>query len=191
MSGTFPSSPGFRAINMRARNFNLSSESVSGRQQVRSLGGHRWAFTVVLPPMRRATFAPIDAFISNQDGMLGTFQIVLPEYSTTSGTASGSAASNGGGSVGDTSMDVDGFTGTLKAGDFVKFASHSKVYMVTADRAGAGSMTFKPALIAAVANDEGITYSSVPFTVRLANDTQEWGVDLDIFKYEIDMIEAI
>jgi hypothetical protein len=53
-------------------------------------------------------------------------------------------------------------------------------------------VTFEPPLIATVANGEGVTYTSVPFTVRLSNDVQEYNYATSGFVgYEIDMIEVI
>lgn len=192
MSGTFPSSPGFRAINMRGINRNYVSETTSGRRQARNRGGQQWAFTAQFPPMKRSTFNPILAFVTNQDGAFETFQIVLPELSDASGSVSGSVLANGAASIGDTSLNIDGITGTLASGDFFKFANHSKVYMATADRAGAGSLSFKPPLVAAVADNEAITYDSVPFTVRLENDVQEFDGGVGgIYGFELDMVEDL
>lgn len=192
MSGTFPSSPGFNAVNFRSANYNLSSTSLSGRTQVRGLGSQRWEFTAQLPTMSRSEYAPVSAFLMKQRGMLESFQIVLPIISEKSGSASGSLTSNGGASVGATAFTVAGLTGDLKAGDVLKFANHSKVYMITADRSGNGSVSFEPALIAAVVNGEAVTYNNVPFTVRLNNDVQEFPHALDgTVSYEIDMIEVI
>lgn len=191
MSGTFPSI-GWRAANLRGQNFNYSSESKSGRKQVRNRGGHRWQFTAVFPPMTRSAFSPVMAFIESQEGMLGTFQVTIPILSSTSGTVSGTAAASASASVGAKSVSIDGITGTLKAGNFVKFANHSKVYMLTADRAGDGSMAFTPALVAAVADNEVVTYTDVPFTVRITNDVQEYPANTAVhFNYEVDMEEAI
>lgn len=192
MSGTYPSTPGFRSTAPRSINRNYKSESQSGRVQVRNRGGQQWAFTLRYNPISRSRFAPVDAFVTDQDGQLETFQIVLPVLSDSSGDPSGTMRANGSASVGATSLSVDGFTGTLKAGDFFKFASHSKVYKATADRNGSGSLSFKPSLKSAVADNEIITYSDVPFTVRLANDLQEFSTGADqLFRYEVDMIEAI
>ena len=191
MSGTFPS-VGFRAANMRSRNRNFKSEAVSGRQQVRNRGGHSWEFTAMFPPMTRATFAPVMAFVNSQDGMLGTFQIVVPILSTTLGSVTGTALAAASGAIGATSLAMDGITGTLKAGDYFKFANHSKVYALTADRAGAGTITFRPPLVATVADNEEITYTNVPFTVRMVNDVQEFPANTAVlFNYEIDLMEAI
>lgn len=192
MSGTYPTSPVFTSANFRSEFFNLSSQTISGRTQVRNIGGQRFTFTAAYPPMTRAEFSPVMGFIMAQRGMAETFTIVLPDVSSSSGSVSGTISAAAAGSIGDTSIAVDGFTGTLKAGDVFKFANHAKVYMATADLTGSGTLAFQPALVAAVSDNEVITHNNVPFTVRLNNDVQEYGIATDLsYSYEVDFIEAI
>ena len=106
--------------------------------------------------------------------------------------ASGTARANGAAVIGATSVNVDGFSGVLKAGDMVKFSNHSKVYMITADRSGAGALAIQPALRVALTNDLVITYDNVPFTVRLNNDVQSYSLEsASLLDYEVDFIEAV
>jgi len=191
MSGTYPTTPEFQAINVESKQRNIYSETVSGRIQARQIGKQQWAFSAKYNPMTREEFAPVYAFLVSQKGRFGTFTIVPPVISTTSGTATGTMTS-GAESAGSTSISVSGFTGDIKAGDFVKFASHSKVYMVTADRSGAGDMSIEPALIEAVTNGTEITYTDVPFKMRLNNDIQTYSLSSnEYFEVDVDMIEDI
>jgi len=171
MSGTYPTTPEFQAINVESRQKNVYSETVSGRIQARQIGKQQWAFSAKYNPMTREEFAPVYAFLVSQRGRFGTFTIVPPVIGTTSGTATGTMVS-GTESAGSTSISVSGFTGTIKAGDFVKFENHSKVYMVTADQTGSGSITIEPGLVESVTSGDEITYTNVPFTMRLNNDVQ-------------------
>ena len=142
MSGTYPTDPEFSAVGIESKHNNLVSETRSGRRQVRSIGGQRWAFTAKYSPMTRADFAPVHAFVISQQGQLGTFTITPPVISNAQGNVSGTVLTSAAHSIGDSTIAVDGMTGTLKAGDFIKFAGHSKVYMVTADAtASAGAAT--------------------------------------------------
>ena len=192
MAGTYPTTPEFQAIDLQSRHNTLISESISGKIQARSIGGQRWSFSAKYNPMTREEFNPVYAFVISQQGMLGQFTIVPPVISSTSGTATGTMAVNGITSSGTGTVPIDGITGTIKAGDFIKFANHSKVYMVTADRDGAGDMTIEPELVADVADDEEITYTSVPFTMRLANSIQSYSLSAnEYYEYEIDMIEVL
>ena len=124
--------------------------------------------------------------------MAETFSIVLPEISSTSGTATGTVRTNGTSPIGDKTIAIDGLTGLLKAGDVIKFASHSKVYMVTQDRSGAGDLSIEPGLEAVVANDTVITYNDVPFLVRLNNDIQEYNIgSASLVDFDVDFIESV
>ena len=187
---SYPTSPAFNSINFQSQFYNVRSESISGRTQVRHLGGHRWTFTASYPNMRRANFQPVFAYLAAQNS--ATFTIVLPRICMKSGNASGSAKTNGACSIGTSTIPVDDFTGTLKAGDLIKFSNHTKVYMITADLTGPGNLSISPSLRVAVPDNRLITYDSVPITARLANDVQEFkvGVD-DIVRFEVDMIEAV
>jgi len=191
MAGTYPTTPEFQAINLKSTHNNVKSTTVSGRVQVRSIGGQKWAFSAKYNPMTRAEFQPVFAFVTSQQGMLGTFGIVPPVIGSTSGSATGTALVNGSTSAGVTSVPVDGFTGDIKAGDFVKFG-HGKVYMVTADRDGAGNISIEPALISAVSDNETMTYNSVSFTMRMTNDVQSYSLSqFEYYTYEIDMEEVL
>lgn len=189
---SYPTDPEFSAINVTSRSSNFVSETRSGRRQVRSIGAQRWSFTAQYNELKRSEFAPVYAFIMTLDGQLNTFTIVPPVISSTSGTATGTVLTNGAHAIGDTTIAIDGLTGTLKAGDFVKFDTHDKVYMVTADRSGTGDLSIRPGLVAAVGDNVAVTYNNVPFTMRLDNDVQEYSLSgFDRYQYEVDMVEAL
>mgnify|MGYP003636820586 FL=1 len=192
MSGTYPASPIFASVGFKSVYYNLSSQSLSGRTQVRNIGGQRFEFSASYSRLLRSEFTPVLAFVMSQRGMAETFSIVLPEISSTSGTATGTVRTNGTSPIGDKTIAVDGFTGLLKAGDVIKFASHSKVYMVTQDRSGAGDLSIEPGLEAVVANDTVITYNDVPFLVRLNNDIQEYNIgSASLVDFDVDFIESV
>lgn len=192
MSGTYPALPIFASVGFKSVYYNLSSQSLSGRTQVRNIGGQRFEFSASYSRLLRSEFTPVLAFVMSQRGMAETFSIVLPEISSTSGTASGTVRTNGTSPIGDKTIAIDGLTGLLKAGDVIKFASHSKVYMVTQDRSGAGDLSIEPGLEAAVANDTVITYNDVPFLVRLNNDIQEYNIgSASLVDFDVDFIESV
>ena len=98
---------------------------------------------------------------------------------------------NSGGYVAGTStITADGLTGTLKAGDFIKFAGHDKVYSVVAD--GSTSLIIEPPLNEAIADNEAITYNAVPFTMAFTSDTQNMTVGVNGFvNYSVKLIEVV
>jgi hypothetical protein len=195
MSGTFPAEPKFASTNFRSVSYNVSSTTITGRTQVRSLGGQRFEFSASYPALTRQEFAPVQAFIMSQRGMADTFSIVLPQISEKSGDAAGTVLVDGVTAIGATSVAVTGATGTFSAGDVIKFNGHSKVYMLVTDStavAGEATLTITPPLREALADNEGVVFDDVPFLVRLSNDVQEYKVGLaSIVEYEVDFIEAL
>ena len=199
MSGTFPTSPVPADIKVSSFTPTLVSQTQSLKRQVRRRGGQRWAFEVNFPPMTRAEFAPIYAFCLAQRGQYETFTFVPPVVSDPQGTATGTPLANGAHSAGDNTIVTDGWSNSitaLKAGDFLKFSGHNKVYMVTADATSDGSgnstLTVEPPLLAAVADNEAITVSDVPFTVALTTDTQEYSAGPpNVYEFNLSLIEVI
>ena len=195
MSGTYPTSPEFSSVNFNSEQKTITSTTDSGKIFAVQVDGQKFKFSASYPPMTRAEFAPVIAFIMKQRSQKETFQIALPDLKNAKGNISGTVLVNGVHSAGDTTIDVDGMTGTIKAGDFVKFAGHTKVYMVVADvtaSAGAATLTIEPPLRSALADDEAVTYDGVEFTVRLTNDVQQFNTsDLDLYRFEVDFIEAL
>jgi len=199
MSGAFPTSPISNGINIKSNQTTIVSTAINGRRQARQLQNQRWSMTVSFPPMTRASFAPIFAFITAQRGRKESFTYTPPIIDDALGTETGSVLVNGVHAVGDTTIAMDAFAGDgagrFKAGDFLKFASHDKVYMVVSDvtsSSNAATVTIEPPLTTALANDSAVTYDSVPFTVALKNDIQEFVIGQDaLYRYELDFIEVI
>jgi hypothetical protein len=116
-----------------------------------------------------------------------SFQIVLPrisynkaaDYAQAVGNAKvKTAAAKGVYSVALKGLGVS--KAVMKAGDFFKFANHTKVYMCTNDltsnSSGEATIYFSGKLTANVAVDEVLTITAVPFTVILDQEADEWTV---------------
>ena len=202
MSGALPKT-NFTAINLKSNQKTLLSETDSGKTFRRQVQGQRFSFTVAYPPMTRAEFAPIMAFIMKQRSRKEDFTVTMPSYFNAQGNETGTLLVNGAHSVADTTIAIDGFAGDgagrLKAGDFIKFA-HEKVYMVVADAtssSNASTVTIEPPLRTALTNNSSVTYDSVPFTVQLTSDVQEFATNQNdsdgnlLLSYEFDVIESL
>jgi len=64
--------------------------------------------------------------------------------------------------------------------------------MLTADQTNTGDLAIEPSLIEDVPNDTVVTYNDVPFTMRLADDVQEFALSSnEYYEYELDMAEVI
>jgi len=195
MSGTFPTSPAFNSLNISSEQKTITSTTDSGKMFATQVDGQRWKLTASFPPMTRADFMPIYAFIIKQRSQKETFSIIPPVVSNARGTETGTVLVNGSHSAGDTTINIDGMNGTFKAGEFIKF-SGSKVYMIvedaSADSNGEATITIEPPLRSALSDNETVTYDSVPFTVRLQNDVQDFNTGTDgLFRFEVDVIEAL
>ena len=189
---SYPTDPEFAEVSVTSRHSTVTSQTRNGRTQVRSLGAQRWALTGRYNELKREEFAPVFAFVMDQEGGVEDFSITPPVISSTRGTRTGSVLANGAHSAGDKTIAIDGGSGSFKAGDFIKFASHDKVYMVTADLSGAGTLNIQPGLVAAVPDNNAITYNNVTFKVRLENEVQEWALSgYDRYNFEIDFIEVL
>jgi len=199
MAGAFPiSSAKFQSLGIKSIQNTIISKSVSGKKLARQIDGQRFGFTAqIITAKRSDVYGELMAFIVKQRSGKENFTIVPPEVENARGTASGTP--NGTASAGATSITLGGSgTGTLKAGDFIKFDNHDKVYMVVADQSdiSTGTLTIEPPLTTAVSSTD-ITYDNVPFTVHLTNDIQEFGVvgsDKDgnaLYQFEIDVEESL
>lgn len=206
MSGTYPSSPSFQAVDFKINSPGKISESFSGKIRRVSAGTQYYTFGVQYPNMTARDFGPVAAFIARQYGSYDDFQIVLPEISYPKGSnysfigtpqvalVSGSLA------TGTTSIPTNGYSGAsknevLRAGDFIKFANHSKVYMVVenvnTNASLEATITITPGLTRTVPNGTLLTTTAVPFTVILEEFQQEYTVGIGgITNMTLSMREA-
>ncbi|MDZ4254712.1 MAG: hypothetical protein U1A72_19245 [Sulfuritalea sp.] len=207
MSGTFPSSPAPRRVRFRSHQPARVSVAHSLKRQSRTRNAQRWGLSLEFPGMDRVDFAPIFAFVVSQRGPFDTFQYVLPAPLHTP---------QGVGAVGSPNPYVDNTTTSptenqtgrsiitlgwpasvtvLKAMDFFKFGSHSKVYMaredVASDGSGRATIPMEPAALQSLADGEGIQTHSLPFTVALTEEQQEFLLEVDPeFGFSLDLVEA-
>tara|TARA_B100001939_G_scaffold342085_1_gene352654 strand:- start:1558 stop:2169 length:612 start_codon:yes stop_codon:yes gene_type:complete len=203
MSGAFPiSNSAFSTMGIKSTQNTIISVTDSGKKLSRQIDSQRFGFTAsIITAKRSDVYGELMAFIMKQRSAKENFTIIPPELKNARGNVSGTVLVNGAHSVGDTTIDIDGMSGTLKAGDYVSFASHTKVYMVvadaTADVSNEATITIEPPLINALANNEAVTYDNVAFTVYLTNDIQEFGAvgatntgEL-LYEFELDVEEAL
>ena len=206
MSGAFPiASSKFETLGIQSIQSTIISKSISGKKLSRTIDSQRWAFTAsIITAKRSDVYGELMAFIVKQRSGKENFTIIPPEIEDARGSETGSVVINGVHAVGDTTIAMDAFAGDgagrFKAGDFLKFASHDKIYMVVADvtsSSNAATVTIEPPLTTALADDSAVTYDNVPFTVHLIGDVQSFGTvgsDKDgnlLYKYELDVEETL
>ena len=206
MSGAFPiSSAAFETMGIQSKQNTIISKSLSGKKLSRQIDNQRFGFTArIIVGKRSDIYGELMAFIIKQRSQKENFTIIPPEIEDARGIETGTLAVNGSHTVGDTTIAIDGFAADtanrLRAGDFIKFNGHTKIYMVVADvtsSSNAATVTIEPPLVSALANDETVSYDNIPFTVHLTNDIQEFGVvgaDKDgnlLYQFELDVEEAL
>lgn len=205
MAGSFPiSNSKFSTLGISSVQNTLTSRSINGRKLSRTVDNQRFGFTAqIITSTKNDVYGELMAFIVKQRSQKENFTIIPPE-SSTKGSETGTVLVNGAQSAGDTTITMDGFASDganrFKTGDFIRFASHTKVYMVienVTSSSNAATVTIEPALIENITNDSVVTYNNVPFTVFLTNDVQEFGAigaDKDgniLYQFELDVEEFL
>lgn len=198
MSGTWPTSPGPKDIKLANDQPVVLSESGTRKSQRRIVAGHLWRIKVTYPPMIRDEMAPIYAFAIKQRGE--SFQITVPDKNVPRGVGTGSPTVTFGYAPGELFFVTGGWTafitGIMKAGDIIKFAGHSKVYMVAedadSDALGNAAIYITSPLIESITATEVITVNNVPFTVALEGDMQDWKTTApQLSAYSSDLVEVV
>ena len=200
MAGQFPTDPNFRSLNFKDNRPTLLNQTLSGKKQVRQIGSQYFSFTVAMPAMQQEKANEVFAFLQKQKGSFEDFTIAAPLDNL--GAAKGETDIQVVGShvSGDATIALDGFTasqtGALKAGDLVKFANHSKVYMVQnnidADSNGALTLQISPNLVTTLANNESVTVNKPSFTVYLENNEIMYSTDASgFYSISFDVREVI
>ena len=200
MSGQFPTSPNFRSLNFKDNRPTLLNQTLSGKKQVRQIGSQYFSFTVQMPPLQQEKAQEVFAFLQKQKGSFEDFTIVAPLDNLGAGKAETDIQVVGAHTSGDATIALDGFTanqtGALKAGDLVKFAGHSKVYMVQnnidADGSGALTLQISPNLITTLADNEAVTVNKPSFTVYLESNEIMYSTDASgFYSISFDVREVI
>jgi hypothetical protein len=206
MSGAFPiSNAKFESLGIKSIQNTIISKSVSGKKLARQIDNQRFGFTIrVITGTRSDVYGELMAFIIKQRSGKENFTIIPPEFKNARGNETNTVLVNGTHAVGDTTIAMDGHHNdnphAFKSGDFIKFASHDKVYMIVADvqaSSGASTVTIEPPLLQTVADNSAITYDNVPFTVHLTNDIQEFGAvgtandGALLYQFEFDVEETL
>ena len=200
MSGSFPTSPGFSALNFQNVRPTLVNQSLSGRRAVRQIGSQYFMFTVSMPSMNQDNAMDIFAFLQKQKGSFESFQIKIPLQNRGAEKSSTAVKVVGSHSATDSTIALDGFSastsGVLKAGDLIKFAGHTKVYMVQSDidsdGSGAATVLIEPGIVTTLADNEVVTMNQPDITVYLTSEDIMYSVDRNsIFNISFDVREVI
>jgi len=200
MSGAFPTTKKPRVFNFASNRPNNTAYTLSGKRSVKQFSAQYFSFSVQMPPMNQADFMPFYAFLTKQKGSFETFTFEYPLDNQGADKGETDILVNGALSIGSSSIAMDGFnastTGVLKAGDFIKFANDTKIYMVTADAdsnaSGEATIAIEPPLQDAVVDDEAVTVNKPSFKVALMQDDLLYSTDASgFFTLSFDVREVL
>ena len=198
MSGTFPTDPNFKTLNFKDNRPFLINQTLSGKKSARQIGSQYFSFTVQLPPLKQEKAQEIFAFLQKQKGAISDFQIQAPLDNLGASKNESDILVNTAHSAGLDTVNMNGFsatTGVLKAGDLIKFANHSKVYMVQENENASGGqcpVKISPNLVSAVANNEAVTVNKPLFTVYLEGEDLVYSTSPNgIYNISFDCREVI
>ena len=175
MSGQYPTTINFNTLRFTDNRPTLLNQTVSGKKQVRQIGSQYFSFTVQMPPMKQENGQAYFAFLQKQKGPFEDFTIAHPLDNLGAAKLETDIQVVGSHVVGDSTIAMDGFTpgqsGVLKAGDLIKFANHSKVYMVSSDADyDTAAIAISPPLITALTDNVAVIVNKPQFTVYLENN---------------------
>ena len=179
---TFPSEIKFESVTVKTKFNNFVTKSRSFKTIARATPAHQYEVRLRTTNLDDDKLRVMNSFIDSLDGRYGAFDVILPIYSTPRGVATGTPVLNGSKSIGDTSIAVSGYSGSVtgiaKDGDYIRFGNHTKVYQVKDDAntngSGQTTLTINPGLLVAVTSGTAITVTDVPFNIRLTGDVQEF-----------------
>ena len=197
MSGQYPTTVNFNTLRFTDNRPTLLNQTLSGKKQVRQIGSQYFSFTVQMPPMKQENAQAYFAFLQKQKGSFEDFTIAAPLDNLGAAKLETDIQVVGSHVVGDSTIAMDGFTagqsGVLKAGDLIKFANHTKVYMVSSDADyDTAAIAISPPLMTALTDNVAVTVNKPQFTVYLENNEITYSTGANgLYSISFDVREVI
>jgi len=127
----------------------FQSDTLSLRRFTTKRAAQRWEIESNLEPLTFGAQALFAHLV--QKGLHDTLQVIVPQnYGVIKARTATVSPVTATGSLGATQVTVDGNTGLIPKGTFLKFANGGKVYMATSDLTGNGVLNIYPQLKVAV-----------------------------------------
>jgi hypothetical protein len=127
------------------------SESLSLKRDTSIRPVQRWEFETKLVPQ---SFTAADLFVHiTLHGNHTSFDVAMPQVygsKIVANRSPGTGSVSVNGVLGDRTVTLTSITGVIPKGLFIKFANHSKIYMVEEARDGNGVLKIFPGLVANV-----------------------------------------
>lgn len=174
------------------------TRTLNGIEQRGASAGQYFTITATFDSLNESEQRQIYGYIKSKSGPLDAFLFTLPDYigDSTGSYTGGIAVSGSTAPIGATSITVN-TTGSvfpsLKQGDLISFANHTKVYTITSDVNTPGTtISFYPALRAAVPATTVVNHKNVQVWVRFASDNLEFRVGTNNYgTFTLDFVEVL
>jgi hypothetical protein len=127
----------------------FASDTLSLKRDIIRRSAQRWEIETRLMPLSVGAENLFVNLVSK--GYSDTVTIITPQNYGAKKALTATAAVTGTGSKDTNIITVDGNNGVIPKGTFIKFASHSKVYLTITERNNNGTMLIYPNLLSAVA----------------------------------------
>jgi hypothetical protein len=173
------------------------SQTLSNKVIRRAIGGQFWSMKLKSSALTRDQASELSSFLNRQNGQFEDFTVIPPVISNTRSTnASGTPTVTATYNPGVSSITANGGSGSLKAGDFIKFSNHDKVYQLTADvdqdASSVDTFGIYPVLTQQIDSSTTIIYNNVSFKVFLVNDQNTFATGTDgTFRLDVNVREEI
>lgn len=189
----------FTALELSSNTPTIVTTSLSGLEQRSQVATQYFNFTANFQNLSDAERRQIMGFLMSKRGNQTAFTIDLPapfrdSTGAYTGTITVTAGASGALSV---TATVASNVLIVRAGDFVKFSGHNKVYMVTADATASAlsvSINLFPALRTSVVGNT-VTHKTVPMFVRCSSDSIGFSAESSggdgYNSLDIDFVEVI
>lgn len=200
---TMPTNVGIKSSEFGLRRaVGATISPFTGQQQVYLNNLALWQAVFNLPLMNRSRASEWLAFLSELNGRYGTFLAGDQDCKTIQGVATGTILVNGAHSIGDTTIDMDGFaistSNVFKKGDYLQFGSgsSSKLHIVVANAnsnsSGQSTITIEPPLKAALSDNASVTYSNTKAVFRLNDNNVAWQAnETGLFSISFSATESV
>lgn len=199
-AGGHPATPVPKSISVKSQQPTLVSTSHNLRTQSRTRGAQRWQWRFDWGVLPRSEAMPLLAFALSMRGQHGTFYVPLHIFGNRNGcTGNATAPLINAGNAGDREILVGGLipnASFARAGNFVQFSSHDKVYMLVADvvpnAGGIASLMVEPALSFPVQLGGMAKFDAISARVRYATDDHVMDMQPGEFvTYSAEFVEAL
>ena len=197
-----PASPGFVSFELkRIPNVGLATSLFTFKQEAQKHQGQVWSLTATLPQMNRADAAEWNAFVTQLNGVQGTFLMGDPDAQTPRGVGTGTPVVDGASQVGNSLATKNwtvGITNILRKWDYLQLGSGLTTFLHVvlndADSDGVGEANFDiwPDLRVPPADLDSIIVNSTKGLFRMA--TNEMSDIINAAKHhsvEFSAIEAL